>query len=107
MPDAFLVLRVLADADIELVFPDDRSGQEVTARAGAAELVDRFARIAEEPPNDVAGFRLEAVQIAVAAGKDDLRLAGRIGINRIGPLTMHDLFAGIILPPSQLAALLV
>src|SRR5260370_19067602 len=107
MADAFFVFWILADADIELVFPNDGSGQEVNARAGAAEFVGRLARIAKELPNDVARFWLETVQIAVAAGEDDLGLAARLGINRVRPLSVHDLLAGIILLPDQFAGLLV
>ena len=39
MADAFLVLRVLADADVELVVVDDRRRDEVAARPLAAEPV--------------------------------------------------------------------
>src|SRR5712692_2134207 len=107
MADAFFMLRVLADANIELIFPDSGGGQEVAARAGAAELIDRLARIAKELPNNFARLRLQTVQVTVAAGKDHLRLAGGVRVHGVRPLAVHDLLAGIILLPSQLARLLV
>ena len=70
--DAGGVLRVLPDADVDLVVVDDRRADEVVAVAGAAEFVDRVLRVAVELPDQFAGLRVEAVEPAVAAGEDDL-----------------------------------
>ena len=63
--------------------------------------------IAVELPDQLAGRRLEAVEPAVAAGEDDLRLAVDLGVGRVGPLAFDDLVAGQVVLPGELAGLLV
>ena len=60
MADALAVLGVLAGADVDLLFVDDRRADEVAARALAAELVLRVLRIGVELPEHLAGVGLEA-----------------------------------------------
>src|SRR5262245_16176300 len=94
MPDGDEVLRVLADADVDLVVVNDRRGDEVVARALAAELVKGVFRIAIELPKKLA-IGVERVNPAVAAGKDDLRLSLPDRVGRIGPLSVLNELAAI------------
>src|SRR5574341_1268659 len=73
MADAFAVLRILAEADVDFVVVNYRRGDEITFGAGAAELVNRIGRIAIEFPNQFARLRLERIKNAVAAGENHLR----------------------------------
>src|SRR5438128_2421608 len=107
MADAFFVLRVLAHADIELILPDDGRGQEVAARPGAAQLVNGLSGVAEKLPDDVTRFRIQTVQIAVAARKNDLWFAAGIGVDGVGPLAVHNSLGRIVLFPRQFSGLLV
>src|SRR5262249_53736117 len=108
VPNAFVMLRVLARADVDAILVHDRRGDEVAALALAAECVPRgLLWVAVELPELLACLRLERVQPAVAAGENDLRHAADLGIARVRPLAMHDVLARRIVLPQQPARALV
>src|SRR5262249_22462871 len=95
MADAHLVFRILTDADVYLVVIDNRRGDEVATSAPAAQLVDGILGIAVELPDEFPCLRVEGMQPAIAAGKDDLRLTVHFPKSRTGPLAMHEQQAAI------------
>src|SRR5262249_28073161 len=107
MANTLFVLRILADADVEPVLMDDRGRQEIAARAGAAEPIDRFLGVAIEFPDQLAGLRLEGIQPTVAAREDDLRRTCYLRVDGVRPLPVHDLLAGSAALPGHFARLLV
>ena len=106
-PTPFIMLRVLADADVNLSILNDRCRNEVASGAFAAKLVFGSLGIAVEFPENLAGLGFEAAKPAVAAGKDDLLDAADFGKGRVGPLTVHDLVAGRVVLPDHFAGFLV
>src|SRR4051794_40141124 len=56
-------------------------------------------RAALEFPNQLAGLSFESVQVAITAGKDDLRFPLDIRAGDVGPLTLDDVFSRQIAPP--------
>ena len=81
-----------AHADIKSVFINNGRGDKVVRRRpiGAALGTNEQAI---EFPDELAGFRLEAVKDAVAARENDLRLSGHHGQCGIGPLPFDDVLA--------------
>ena len=85
MPDAFAMLGILADGDVDQAVVDHRRGDDVVARAAAAEV--HFESLGLES-NFHSSFgvavavalRIETVDPAVAAGEDHLRHAAQHGI---------------------------
>src|SRR5262249_28383986 len=72
MTNPFVMLRVLAGTDDDLVADNYRRGDEVALGAATAELILGILGIGVEFPDELAGLRLEGIEPAVAAGKDDL-----------------------------------
>ena len=105
--DALEVLRVLARADDDLAVHDHRGGDEVALGALAAQLVFRVFGVTVELPEFLARARLEAIQVAVAAGEHHGRLAAEHPERRVGPLAVHDVVARRVRLPQQFAGLLV
>ena len=96
MADAGLVLGILAHGKYSRLSDDDRRGDEIVARAFADRGIEGVFRVAIELPDQLARFRLEGPHPAVAAGEDNLRRALHLGIDRIGPLTVHQDFALVL-----------
>ena len=106
--DAGPGVRLLADADVELAVRHDRRGDDVVARSPpAAGLNSDFLGLQSNFQSSFARLRLEAVQPAVAAGEDHFLDAVDLGRGRVAPLPVHDVRAGQIALPGDLAALLV
>ena len=112
MADAFAVLGIFADGDVHLAVVNHRRADDVVARGGRAERVERRLRIAVELPEQlrvafaVAGG-IEAVEPAVAAAEDHLRLAAEHGVAGRRPLAVQDVGAGRLVGPEHLAGVLV
>ena len=111
--NALAVLGVLADGDVHHSFVDHRRGDDVVARAAAAEKhPDGVFGVGVELPQQlrsavsIAG-RVKAVDPAVAAGEDRLRLAPEHRIGRARPLPVQDVLARRGVGPQQLAGVLV
>src|SRR5262245_9595259 len=94
MPDGDEMLRVLTNADVDFFVVNDRRGDEIVARALAAQLVERVLRVAIELPKELA-IGVERVNPAVAAGENHLGLAINHGVRRVGPLSVLDKLAAI------------
>lgn len=94
MTDAFPMLGILTDTNVDLVVVDDRGGYKMVFGPLASQNVFCILGIAIELPEQVAPGRLETVDPTIAAWKNDLwpALDGTKG--RAGPLTVHDLVAG-------------
>src|SRR5262249_11378976 len=107
MTNSFVMLRVLAGTDDDLLADNYRRGDEVALGAATAELILGILGIGVELPDQLAGLRLEGIEPAVAAGKDDLRLAVDYPVRRIGPLAVHDCLARRAILPLHLAGLFV
>src|SRR6266545_3337760 len=106
VPDALAVagLRRRPDADVHPVAVDDRSRYEIIALLLVLSLGDRAA---QELPDHVARLRLQAIEIAIAAGEDHLSLAIDLSPRGIAPLPVDDILAGQVVLPLEFAVLLV
>src|SRR5262245_29218373 len=107
MANAGAEFRVLTHSDVDLVLINHRRGDDVVFRSAAAFLKIGGLGIAIELPDRLARLGFEAAKPAVAASKHDLALAVDHGISRVGPLSEHDLAAGRVVLPGDLAGLLV
>ena len=87
------MLGILADADVDLVVVDHRRGDEVVARALAAECIVGRPWGCNRTPDYPCRWPDRTSEPAVAAWEDDLRLAVDDGIGRAGPLAVHQHFA--------------
>ena len=105
--DAFPVLGILPDADVDPIVVDHRSGDEIVARAHAAERPLGVFRIAVEPPELFAGLGLERIEDAVTAREDHLRNPADNTVGRVRPGAVEDLRARSGAFPNQLAGVLV
>src|SRR5262249_31774840 len=105
VPDPLEVLRVLAGADENLLLVNDPRADEGAPRTLAAGLILRVLRVGVELPDLLARLRLEAVDPPVAAREDHLRLPLDYAVCRVGPLAVHDVPAGQVALPDDLATL--
>src|SRR5262249_19142669 len=90
MADAFLVFGILANADVQAIVVNGRRGDEIVARTARAQFVKGVLGIRIELPNEFASLRLEGIQPAVAARKNNLRLPVGFRIDGTGPLAVHQ-----------------
>ena len=93
MPHALFVLRILADADVELVVMHNRRGNEVVACPLRSQDIEGFLGVAIKLPDEGAGRRLEGVDPTVAAGENNLAFAVHLGIDGARPLAVHQQLA--------------
>ena len=101
MTNALAVFRVLPNADKNLVIVNNGRGNNRIARTAPAQLPHRVFGIAVKFPNQIAGFGIQRINPAIAAGTDHLRLAIDNAISGIGPLPVQDIFTGIGFFPHQ------
>ena len=107
MAGRFPVLRILADPNIHQPVVNHRSGDDIIFSAGAAQFPHRIFGIAVEFPDQLAAFRNEGIEPAVAAGEDHLGHAADFPITGIRPGTVEDILARRIIFPYHLAGMLI
>ncbi len=109
VPDAFAVLRIFADGDVDQSVVDHRRADEMVSRGPAAHCVKRRFGVGVELPQQLGvalavAFGGEAVEPAVAAGKQHLRHAAQHAVRWRRPLAVQDIQAGRFVGPENLLA---
>ncbi len=105
--DALAVLGILADAEKDVVVVNDGRGDDVAARAAAAEHVFGVFGVEVVLPEQLALERLEGVAPAVAAGEDHLRRAADFSEAGARPLAVQRVLAGVLARPDDFAGVAV
>jgi len=80
--DTGTVFGILADTDVDVVVIDHGSGDQVVARAVAAQFPFGILRIAVEFPDQCARIGIETVDPAVAPGENDLGFPAHHAVGR-------------------------